>query len=189
MDCWRHFQFLCSSPWIIAPHLMGVSLFPSFNSMQSYRAQYSAIIQIATFFWLIAWICLISRTFLLISWLFFTMGGKIEKSHGGPPPGPRGGAEAGVRREAPNGGRSGAPRARRWTPVWFFNFPTHRENKVKILSKKVRDTQANPRYSAKNNVAMRMIATFMPTLWIKRDKIWVFHCTDCSHEGNPTTLQ
>ena len=63
------------------------------------------------------------------------MDGKIEKSHGGAPPGPRGGAEAGVRRE--------------------------RENKVKILSKKVRDIQANPRYSAKNNVAMRMIATFM----------------------------
>ena len=46
------------------------------------------------------------------------MGGKIEKSHGGPLPGPRGGAEAGERRVAPNGGRSGAPRARRWT--WFL---------------------------------------------------------------------
>ena len=29
------------------------------------------------------------------------------------PPGPRGGAEGGVRREAPNGAQSGAPRARR----------------------------------------------------------------------------
>ena len=67
---------------------------------------------------------------------------------------------------ATNGGRSGAPRVRRCTPVWFFNFTTHRENKVKILSKKVRDTQANPRYSAKNNVAMRMIATFMPIFFI-----------------------
>ena len=94
------------------------------------------------------------------------MGGKIEKSHGGAPPGPRGGAEAGERREAPNGGRSGAPRARRCTPVWFFNFTTHRENKVKILSKKVRDTQAKARYSAKNNVAIHMIATFMPTFFI-----------------------
>ena len=28
---------------------------------------------------------------------FFTMDGKIEKSHGGTPPGPRGGAEASVR--------------------------------------------------------------------------------------------
>ena len=34
--------------------------------------------------------------------------------------------------------------------------------KVKIFSKKDRDTQPNPCYSAKNNVAMRMIATFMP---------------------------
>ena len=46
-------------------------------------------------------------------------------------------------------------------PRVIFNFTTHRE-KVKILSKKVRDTQANPSYSAKNNVAIRMIATFMP---------------------------
>ena len=48
-------------------------------------------------------------------------------------------------------------------PCAFCNFTTHRGNKVKILSKKVRDTQANARYSAKNNVAIRMIATFMPT--------------------------
>ena len=47
--------------------------------------------------------------------------------------------------------------------MWFLNFTTHRENKVKILSKKVRDTQPNPRYSVKNNVAIRMIATFIPT--------------------------
>ena len=65
----------------------------------------------------------------------FTMGGKITKSHRGAPPGPRGGAEAGERSE---------------------------REKVKILSKKVRDTQANPSYSAKNNVAIRVIATFMP---------------------------
>ena len=60
-------------------------------------------------------------------------------------------------------GPRSAPRARRCAPVWFLNFTTHRENKVKILSKKVRDTQPNPRYSAKNNVAIRMIATFIPT--------------------------
>ena len=65
--------------------------------------------------------------------------------------------------QATNGGRSGAPRARRCAPVWFLNFTTHRENKVNILSKKLRDTQTNPRYSAKNNVAIRMIATFMPS--------------------------
>ena len=57
------------------------------------------------------------------------MGAKIEKSHGGAPPGPRGGAEAGERSD-----------------------------------KKVRDTQGNPRYSAKNNVAMRMISPFMPNI-------------------------
>ena len=31
-----------------------------------------------------------------------------------------------------------------------------------LLSKEVRDTQPNPRYSAKNNDAIRMIASFMP---------------------------
>ena len=52
---------------------------------------------------------------------FFTMDGKIEKSHGGGPPGPRGGAEAGVRREAPNGGRGGAPRTSRSAQTPFLN--------------------------------------------------------------------
>ena len=37
----------------------------------------------------------------------------ILKIPEGTPPGPRAGAEAGVRREAPNGGRSRGPRARR----------------------------------------------------------------------------
>ena len=41
------------------------------------------------------------------------MGGQHWKSRVGTPPGSRGGAESGVRREAPNGGRSGGPRARR----------------------------------------------------------------------------
>ena len=50
-------------------------------------------------------------------------------------------------------------------PRVILNFTTHRENKVKILSKKVRDTQAKARYSAKNNVAIRMIATFMPSYY------------------------
>ena len=31
-----------------------------------------------------------------------------------------------------------------------------------LLSREVRDTQPNPRYSAKNNDAIRMIASFMP---------------------------
>ena len=39
-------------------------------------------------------------------------GGDFENPEGNPP-GPRAGAEAGERREAPNGGRSGGPRARR----------------------------------------------------------------------------
>ena len=34
---------------------------------------------------------------------FFHDGGKIEKSHGGTPPGPRGGAEAGAEVRGPGG--------------------------------------------------------------------------------------
>ena len=52
-----------------------------------------------TFFWLIAWICLsISDFFAEYLDFVFTMGGKFEKSHGGAPPDPRGGAPASVRR-------------------------------------------------------------------------------------------
>ena len=80
----------------------------------------------------------------------------------GTPPGPWGGAEAGVRRAAPNGGRSGAPRARRCAQTPFSMVPTHREKNVQLLSTEVRATQQNSRYSAKNNVAMRLIVTFMP---------------------------
>ena len=130
------------------------------------------------------------------------MGGKIEKPHG-------------VHRRVPAGfacRRAAAPVARHrreaavardqsrcaaagktcWGlavhPVWFFNFTTHRENKVKILSKKVPDTQANPRYSAKNNVAIRMISTFIA----KHNKIYnpdllIYTCSNITfHNLNST---
>ena len=67
-----------------------------------------------------------------------------------------------MRRAAPNGGRSGAPRARRCAQTPFSMVPTHREKNVQLLSTEVRATQQNSRYSAKNNVAMRLIVTFMP---------------------------
>ena len=46
--------------------------------------------------------------------------------------------------------------------------------KVKILSKKDRDIQPNSCYSAKNNVAMRLIATFMPIYNISLSYIYTF---------------
>ena len=67
------------------------------------------------------------------------MGGKIEKSLGGALPDPRGGAEAGVRRVL--------------------------RIKSRYSAKKVPDTQANSRYSAKNNVAIHMIAKFLSTFF------------------------
>ena len=44
----------------------------------------------------------------------------------------------------------------------FQSCPPHRGKDVQLLSMEVRATQQNPRYSVKNNVAIRMIATFMP---------------------------
>ena len=63
-------------------------------------------------------------------------------------PGPQGFAPASVRRFAPLSGLRYAPRARRCTPVWFFNFPTHREKKSRYQQKNPR-YQANPRYQPK----------------------------------------
>ena len=77
---------------------------------------------------------------------------QFKKSHVGSPSGPRGGAEAGERSEATNGGRSGAPRPRQ-EPTPPANFKANRE-KLQDTQQKVRDTQPNPCYSAKNNVAI-----------------------------------
>ena len=41
-----------------------------------------------------------------------------------------------------------------------------------LLSKEVRDTQPNPRYSAKNNDAIRMIASFMPILFTENTLLY-----------------
>ena len=59
------------------------------------------IIQIATFFWLIAWICLISRTFFLISWLFHDgwYNWKITRGWAGGPEGRSGGRREALRAE------------------------------------------------------------------------------------------
>ena len=84
-------------------------------------------------------------------------GGDFENPEGNPP-GPTTVAEAGERSEATNGGRSGAPRAPRPNPA---NLKSIAKNKKKYQNK-VRNTQPNPHYSAKNNVAIRMIYTFMP---------------------------
>ena len=98
----------------------------------------------------VAWICLsISDFFAEYLDFVFTMGGKIEKSHGGPPPGPRGGAEAGAEPRGPVG-----------IPTPDFQIWNQITKNIMLLSKEVRDTQPNPRYSAKNNDAIRMIASF-----------------------------
>ena len=48
-------------------------------------------------------------------------------------------------------------------PDAIFNLAHHREKNVQLLSTEVRVTQQKVTLSAKNNVAIRMIATFMPT--------------------------
>ena len=110
-------------------------------------------------FWLIALILLIARTFVLIAEGFLHDGGakKIlsqEKKRASlrPPLRPSGPA---VYSDA------------------IFNLPPNRGKDVQLLSTEVRATQQNPRYSVKNNVAIRMIATFMP----KYNEI--FNCLLC----------
>ena len=56
------------------------------------------------------------------------------------------------------------PGVRRCTPCGYSILPPMVKKSFKILSKKIPDTQVNPRYSAKNNVAIRIIATFIPYL-------------------------
>ena len=79
-------------------------------------------------FGLVAWICLSISDFFAEYLDFFTMDCKIEKSHGGAPPEPRGSAPASLRPPL----RCSGPAAH---PCWFFNFTINRE-KVKISIKK-----------------------------------------------------
>ena len=66
------------------------------------------------------------------------------------------------KKNAPLSGLRSAPRALRCAEMRFSILPHHRGKDVQLLSTEVRATQQNPRYSVKNNVAIRMIATFMP---------------------------
>ena len=99
------------------------------------------------------------------------MVGQDWKLHLSIPQGPRGGAEAGENRpkkysakkkNAPLSGLRSAPLLLRCAEMRFSILPAHRGKDVQLLSTEVRATQQNPRYSGKNNVAIRMIATFMP---------------------------
>ena len=48
------------------------------------------------------------------------------------------------------------------SPHVIFQIWTSITKNIMLLSKKMWDTQPNPRYSAKNNDAIRMISSFMP---------------------------
>ena len=85
---------------------------------------------------------------------------KFEKSHVGIPSGPRGGAEAGERSDP---------------SCDFSNLNFHREKQDVIQQKKLGDPQPNPRYSAKNNDALRMISSVMPNHYLKKSHI----CCGC----------
>ena len=76
-------------------------------------------------------------------------------------PGLRVGAEAGERSEARNGSWSGVTWARQG-PTTPANFKTNPE-KLQETQQKVRDTDPNRCYSAKNNIAICTISTFMST--------------------------
>ena len=80
--------------------------------------------------------------FLLITWCFSWWKFKFEKSHVGIPSGPTG------------------------SPHVIFQIWTSITKNIMLLSKKMWDTQPNPRYSAKNNDAIRMISSFMPNHYL-----------------------
>ena len=81
--------------------------------------------------------------------MFFVIWFQIWKSGVGIPTGPRGGVEAGAEPRGPVG-----------IPTPDFQIWNQITKNIMLLSKEVRDTQPNPRYSAKNNDAIRMIASF-----------------------------
>ena len=125
----------------------------------------------------------VSRIFLhenlkpwVVSW-----SAKIKniETHLVPRLGPRTGAEAGAEVRGPslgtNMGFNFLIFRTSWIPPKVFKFlckiflNTTKTSKPiatkgQDTQQKVRDTQPNPRYSAKNNVAICMIATFMPNL-------------------------
>ena len=93
---------------------------------------------------------------------FFTLGGKIEKLHGGTLPGPRDSAPAPVRRFTPFSGLRSILWVWLCAPVWFFNFTTHREKKSRYQQKSPR-YQANPRYQPKKRRYLYSILCFQWT--------------------------
>ena len=123
-----------------------------------------SIIQIATFFWLIAWILLIARTSVLIAECFFDDMWARLKMVSGHTAGPEG--RSGGRSEARSAERrpQRSPEGPAVCPDTIFNLAHISSKNIQLLSTEVRATQQNPRYSAKNNVAMRSIATFMTKL-------------------------
>ena len=52
------------------------------------------------------------------------------------------------------------------SPHVIFQIWTSITKNIMLLSKKMWDTQPNPRYSAKNNDAIRMISSFMPNHYL-----------------------
>ena len=102
----------------------------------------------------VAWICMsISDFFAEYLDFVFTMGGKIEKSHGGAPPGPRGSAPAPM--VASPSGPAVHPHV-----IFQFYHPSWKQSQD--TQQKSPRYSAKPTLSAKNNVAMHMIARFMP---------------------------
>ena len=98
-----------------------------------------------TFFWLILWIWLIVGTFF---WYFDFFSESLGRQNLNIRLGPSGGAEAGAEPLGPS-------------RMFKFCRPSDSE-KNQNTQKKVPTTQPNPQYSAKNNVTMHMIDTFMP---------------------------
>ena len=102
-----------------------------------------------------------SSDFRADSWTFFHDGWAALKIACGHTAGPEG--RSGGRSEARSAERrpERSPEGPAVCPDVIFNLAQISWKKVQLLSKEVQATQQNSRYSAKNNVAIHMIATFM----------------------------
>ena len=94
--------------------------------------------------------------------MLFTMEVQIWNISWGDPDGPEG--RSGERREERSDERrpERSPSGPTGSPHVIFQIWTSITKNIMLLSKKMWDTQPNPRYSAKNNDAIRMISSFMP---------------------------
>ena len=113
--------------------------------------------------------------FCWVTWCCFAIWFQISKMTGGDPAGPSG-LRSGLRSSLRSSLRPPLrPSGPTGSPHVIFQIWTSITKNIMLLSKKMWDTQPNPRYSAKNNDAIRMIASFMQTHYCISYLVFLFY--------------